>query len=248
MIEHPHKTMSDDAPVSSDGLDAVGVPDDHAPGEEGRAGVSFPDPSEGQRWELESKEWTLKEHSADAMLGAVIYAVAGAVLLLAPFGGLSNIIWRKDILFSLYLACIVGVGIWAYVVARFKEGSVWETKTWIDFDDRSWNKYIRYTDASMPNEDTRLAFADLALICDDHIYGEGPDEVQYYSVALCRAWDVKNKRIARPPPQLSLLRRFRSEQESLDFAAAIAGRSGIACWKLDWSRLSATGTCVTRLF
>lgn len=240
--------MSNHAPASGNGPDAVGVPDGHVPSGEARTGEAFPDFSEGLRWELESKEWTLKEHSADAMLGAVIYAVAGAVLLLAPFGGLSNIIWQKDILFSLYLACIMGVGIWAYVAARYKEGSVWETKTWIDFDDRSWNKYIRYTDASMPNEDTRLAFADLALICDDHIYGEGPDEVHYYSVVLCRAGDVKNKRIARPPPQLSLLRRFRSEQESLDFAAGIARRSGISCWKLDWSRLSATGTCMTRLF
>ncbi|MDM5180892.1 hypothetical protein PO883_27300 [Massilia sp. DJPM01] len=233
-----------DAPVSRNGPIERS---DNAASEEACAGEAFADPSEGQRWELESKQWTLKEHAGDAMLGAVIYAVAGAVLLLVPFGGLSKIIWQKDILFSLYLACVVGVGSWAYVVARFKEGSVWETMTWLDFDDRSWNKYIRYTDASMPNQETRLAFADLALICDDHIYGEVPDEVHYYSVALCHAWDVKEKQKRRAPPELSLLRRFRNEQASHDFAAAIARRTGITCWKLDWNRLSDTGTCLTRL-
>ncbi|CUI09336.1 hypothetical protein BN2497_13449 [Janthinobacterium sp. CG23_2] len=76
----------------------------------------------------------------------------------------------------------------------------------------------------------------------------GPVGVNYYSVALCHALDVREKQNRRAPPELSLLRRFRSEQASHDFAAAIARRTGIVCWKLDWNRLSDTGTCLTRLF
>ncbi|HEX8611137.1 MAG TPA: hypothetical protein VF800_07580 [Telluria sp.] len=252
MKEEHDRTMPKDAQVSGNRPRAGGVLVDlgapEAASEDARASEALPDPSEGRRWELESKELTLKEHARDATSGALIYAMVGAVLLLVPFGALSRIIWQKGILFSLYLACIVGVGIWAYAVARFKEGAVWETMTWIDFDDRSWNKYIHYTDASMPNQETRLAFADLALVCIDHIDGDGPDEVHYYSVVLCHARDVKDKRIRCAPPELSLLRRFRHEQASLDFAVAIARRTGITCWKLDWSRLSDTGICMIRLF
>lgn len=137
----------------------------------------------------------------------------------------------------------------AYIVVRFAPASVWETMTWLDLDERSWNTYMRYTDGALPTTQTRLPFDDLAVL----FYAAGvpydPEAPVRYIVALCLRTEAEHIGNGDYPAELT---RFNSapceqEKEGRKLAVRIATRYDIACWEQERKWEGARPSRVIRL-
>ncbi|NHZ92374.1 hypothetical protein F2P45_25695 [Massilia sp. CCM 8733] len=154
----------------------------------------------------------------------------------------------KSVLKWTYALLVTGAALWAYVATRFYGESLWESTTWLDVDERSWNHAVRYTESSAPTSLTRLRFDDLALMCYDSVSGDDRDEARIYHVSLCRRWDVEQLCAAHRPDPLNDLLALASQEESLAFAFATARKWDLPCWRHDWATPgSADRRSMTRL-
>ncbi|UOD28930.1 hypothetical protein INH39_26380 [Massilia violaceinigra] len=197
---------------------------------------------------LKSKSWDAQDRSTDVFASVVVYSLLALFLAMIPVGVLGKVIDDKSVLKALYAILVIGAAIWAYVATRFYGEPLWESTTWLDFDERSWNHEIRYAVAGAPASLTRLRFDDLALMCHDSLYGEGIDEVRYYHVYLCRRWDAEQLRAVHRPEELTDLQSVTTEEESLAFALDTARRWDLPCWRHQWTDPgSADGRTMTRL-
>lgn len=175
------------------------------------------------------------DRSGDVFANVVVYSLLALVLAMVPVGVLGKVIDDKSVLKALYAILVIGTGIWAYVATRFYGEPLWESTTWLDFDERSWNKEIRYADPGVPASVTRLRFEDLALMCYDDLCGEGLDDVWLYSVSLCRRWDVEQRCAEHRPDELNELLQVATQEERLSFAFNTARQWGLPCWRHDWA-------------
>lgn len=182
---------------------------------------------------LSSRKWDVRDRSTDVFATVTVATVVGLALGLIPVLCLSKVTSDKSVLKWVYALLVIGAALWAYVATRYYGESLWESTNWLDFDERSWNQEIRYTDGSAPTSLTRLRFDDLALMCYDSVSGDDRDEARTYHVSLCRRRDVEQRCAAHRPDPLDHLMALESEEESLAFAFDTARKWDLPCWRHD---------------
>lgn len=189
-----------------------------------------------------------RARSSDGTDNVIVYTFLALFLVPLPLILLVKMIGDKSLFLTLYPATVIGIAIWGYLIPQREANSLWESLTWLDFEQRTWNHEIRYTDGSAPTSLTRLRFDDLALLCFDSLHGEDGDEVRIYHVCLCRRWDAEQLCCVYPPEQLNHLLSVTTKEESMAFAFATASKWDLPCWRHDWATPgSADRRSMTRL-
>lgn len=153
----------------------------------------------------------------------------------------------KLMLWTLWGIVILANGIWAYRATRYAPASVWETMTWLDLDDRSWNTYMRYPDGALPTTQNRVPFADLAVLFDGSHIPEDPEWPLRYSISLCLREKVEQPGNDYDRGELSKIEDKLSEEHGRDMAIDLATRYGIVCWERECKWVGGSPSRMIRL-
>lgn len=160
------------------------------------------------------------------MLGA---ALAYAVLAMLPvlFGGMALLKIGASKSFALYAmaAAMIGLMLRAGWNEYHSTVDVRSSRTWIDFERRTWHSHRVHVSKRLPEEMTVIPLDELALHCTTQ-HGE---DYTSYGVVLCKISDLRFPELGEPS-DLHIAGWFDEKSAAHEFARALALRWGIQHW------------------